>query len=112
VGTNLEGNAGAVKTTEGFNPHHQVSLRTGLQLARNWELNGWLRYVSEIPSLQVNSYVVLDARLAWKPRPDLEAAVVGRNLFWRSHLEFRPELNSSVPTGVERSVYGMLTWRP
>lgn len=46
---------------------------------------------------------VLDVRLAWKPRSDLELSLVGRNLVEESHQEFRWY-------EVERSVFARLAY--
>ena len=58
------------------------------------------------------SYIELDLRLAWRPRKNLELAVVGQNLLQTYHYEFVPtedlftQLNE-----IPRSVYGTATWR-
>jgi len=47
----------------------------------------------------------MDARLAWRPSKKLEVAVVGQNLFDKSHPEFEPQFLQTLPTEVERGVY-------
>ncbi len=95
---------------EGENPHHQVSLRTSMDLIENLELDLWARYVDNLPSQDVGSYVSLDIRLGWKPRKDLELSVVGQNLFDSQRPEFIPEIVNSTPTEIERGVYGKIKW--
>ncbi|HVR99809.1 MAG TPA: TonB-dependent receptor [Thermoanaerobaculia bacterium] len=94
---------------EGNDPRHRASLRSSLDLADGVELDGWLRYVDELPFPEVPSYLELDLRLGWRPTEDLELALVGQNLLHESHPEF------GVPTPirpeVERGVYGKATWR-
>jgi iron complex outermembrane receptor protein len=99
------------KTAEGDAPQHQVYWQNSLDLPRGFELDTTLRYVDELPSLDVDDYVTADVRLGWRPSEDLELAVVGQNLFDSEHFEFAPMFVNTVPTQVERSVYGKVTWR-
>ncbi|MDO3378781.1 TonB-dependent receptor plug domain-containing protein [Geoalkalibacter halelectricus] len=87
-------------------PRHQASLRTWLDLPREWELNTWLRYVDALERGPVPSYVELDAKLSWAPRANLTLALVGRNLLDGRHQEFPLEtfLKNSV-TEVRRQVF-------
>lgn len=95
---------------EGKDPHHQVSLRSQMNLSRNVEMDLWMRYVDRLNSLHVGRYLTMDARLAWRPCNNLEISLVGQNLFHTHHAEFTPEMIYTVPTQVERSVYGKITW--
>lgn len=95
---------------EGRSPRHQFSLRSQADLGRNVELDLWLRYAGRLPNLQIGSYVTFDARLAWKPVNGMEISLVGQNLFHARHSEFSPEFITTVPTDVERQVYGAITW--
>ena len=70
------------------------------------------RYVERIsgfanPVPNVPSYISLDARLAWKPREDLEVAVIGQNLLDNHH----PEFGGSPSVEIRRGVYGTVTYR-
>lgn len=101
------------------NPRHQVSLRSSFDLPRHFEFDFWLRYVDSIDSIQVtdaaagiasvDDYLTLDLRAGWRPNERLELFLSGRNLFASPHLEFLKEVNT-VPTLVERSVHGQVTW--
>ena len=52
----------------------------------------------------------MDVRLAWKPRENLEFAVVGQNLLDNQHPELGTSpLVRSPLVEVERSAYGMVT---
>jgi iron complex outermembrane recepter protein len=93
----------------GLSPQNQVSVRSLLDLPGNLEFDLWLRYVDNLPSIDVDSYITLDVRLGWKPRQNLELSLVGQNLFDSQHLEFKPELNSSI-TEVPYSFYAKATW--
>jgi len=99
------------ESAEGESPHHQISLRSSMDLVRNLELDLWVRYVENLPSQGVGSYVTLDARLGWKPHKNLEVSIVGQNLLDSYHLEFEPEIIDIFPTELERSVYGKIKWQ-
>jgi iron complex outermembrane receptor protein len=92
---------------EGSSPHHKVFWRSLMNLPANIEFDTVLGYIGALPSQNVNSYVALDVRLGWRPTKNLELAVVGQNLLDNRHLEF----SSSIPTEIQRGVYGKVTWR-
>jgi len=94
----------------GTSPQNQFSARSAMDLPRDFELDLWLRYVDDLPALQIDDYLTLDARLAWKPTTDLEIALVGRNLADDQHLEFVDLFFPARSTEVERSVYTKVTW--
>ncbi|GLI38940.1 TonB-dependent receptor [Geobacter hydrogenophilus] len=97
--------------TQGTSPRHQGSLRSSMELGRSVELDVWVRYVDRLPEFDIDRYVTLDARLAWKPTRNLELSLVGRNLTDSHHPEFNSAIISTAPTEVERSYYGKITWR-
>jgi iron complex outermembrane recepter protein len=93
-------------------PSHQGSLRAGIDLSADIELDLWLRYVDRLRRDDIPSYLELDTRLGWKPRPTLEVALVGQNLLDSRHPEFpRETLFNVLPTEVQRGVYVKMTWR-
>jgi iron complex outermembrane receptor protein len=99
---------------EGDSPTHQFSIRSGFDLGKQVELDFWLRgadRVAYIDGESIPGYLTMDTRLAWKPRPQLELALVGRNLFHQHRKEFAPEFVNTFPTEVERSFYGKVTWQ-
>jgi iron complex outermembrane receptor protein len=96
---------------EGRSPGQQFSLRSRMELGRKVQLDTWLRYVGRLPDLKIGSYLTLDVRAAWEPLPGLEISLVGQNLFHTRHPEFKPEFITTVPTDVERGIYGAVTWR-
>jgi len=99
------------EVTEGESPHHQFYLWSSLDLRRNIEFDAIWRYVGDLPGLGVDSYTTMDLRLGWTPVEGLELSLAGRNLFENSHFEFMPTILQTIPTQVERSVYGKITWR-
>jgi len=70
-----------------------------------------LRYVDSLIHLNVDSYIVLDVRLGWRPLQTLELAIVSQNLGSNHHTEFIPTFLNTQPTTVRPSVYGKITWR-
>jgi iron complex outermembrane receptor protein len=83
----LPGAQGATSDTRpDFNPSHEASLRSWLDLSGGFDLGVMLRYTSEI--FAVSEYLQGDVRLGWRPRPGLEVAVVGKDLFSPRHAEF------------------------
>ena len=59
--------------------------------------------------LEIDSYTTFDARLAWRPRKNVEFSLVGQNLFDSQHLESIQE-SFTFQTEVERSLYAKATW--
>jgi len=92
-------------------PHNMFSLQNRFDLPHNVEIDTTLRYVDDIQNLGVDDYVEMDARLAWRPRKDLELALIGRNLLDSQHGEFDDAVEFTVPTQVQRSICGKITWR-
>jgi iron complex outermembrane receptor protein len=105
------GTEGFSEASEGRSPHHQASIRASFQLPRNWEFSTWARYVGDLPSLNVPSYVSLNAQFAWRPRPSIELAIGGKNLSDDQHLEFEPVFTQFQTGEIQRSLYATLTYR-
>jgi len=95
---------------EGLSPHHQLSLRSSMDLPKELELDMWVRYVDNLPYQNVGSYFNLDLRLGWKPHKNLELSIVGQNLLDNHHPELlKSEGEMSLSSEVERSVYVKIT---
>jgi iron complex outermembrane receptor protein len=93
------------RTGEGNTPHHQLQLRTSIDVADTLDLDWMVRYVSRRVNLVIPAYTTSDVRLAWRPAPKVEISVVGRNLHDPSHPEF--SRNIELP----RTVYSQVTLR-
>ncbi len=99
------------------NPANQLSFRASYDISAAVAFDAWVRYVDSfvvrdivVGSVRnVDNYVGLDLRLAWKPVPNLELSVVGQNLNNGAHLEYIDEA-FGYPRQVERSVYGKIRW--
>jgi iron complex outermembrane receptor protein len=97
-------------SAEANDPEHQFLVQSMTDL-RYVELGIVLRYVDRLaePEKEVDNYVGLDVRLAWKLPAGLELSVVGQNILEKHHPEFIP--SSPSPRDIERSFYGKIAWR-
>ena len=96
-------------TLDGGSPRHQASLRSMVSLPRDIEFDTWLRFVDELPSFNIPSYLELDARVGWHPLEGVEMALVGQNLLDKQHPEMGPTFLKTQMTEVQRAVYGKIT---
>jgi iron complex outermembrane recepter protein len=94
----------AALIAKGSNPRHSFAVRSYLDVAADIDFDLWFRYVGRLPERNIDSYTVLDARLAWRVNPHVELSLVGQNLLESGHSEF-----SSLE--IERSIYGKLDWK-
>jgi iron complex outermembrane receptor protein len=95
----------------GSSPRHQWYLRSSIDLPKHFEQDTTLRFVDQLPSLNVPSYYSLDAHLGWRPVTKLEVSIGGQNLLNNWHFEFMPDFVNTSPTVVKRSIFGSITWK-
>jgi iron complex outermembrane receptor protein len=100
---------------EGATPRHQLLLRSMLDIGTSVDVDAQLRHSTAIRRLSVTgadegvaAYAELDVRVAWRPVPALEAAIVGQNLLHDHHPEFGPPGSRGE---IQRGVYASFTWR-
>jgi iron complex outermembrane receptor protein len=102
-------------TIEGNNPINQLYLQSSWDLGRNLEFDLIGRYVDTLLVFPdpVPNYFVMDTRLAWHARKNLELSVVGRNLFNGTFYEYNSSVSELglVGTKIGPEVYGQVTWR-
>ena len=91
-------------------PAHQFHVRSLVDLPWHFEFDTALYWVDHVSNQDVRDYARLDARLGWRPWPQLELSVAGQNLAQDDHDEFGPSF-TALPTSVPRSFYGKVTWR-
>lgn len=106
-------------TRSGSQPRHQFSLLSSYDLRDDLDFDLWFYYVDALPDLMtislptfstpVDAYFSVNARLAWRPRRDLELSIVGSNLLGPSHVEFVRE-PYPFPERVERNIYFQFKW--
>ncbi|WP_137171778.1 TonB-dependent siderophore receptor [Massilia sp. HP4] len=92
----------------GNDPRVTWSLRSAHDLGPRLRADLALRYVAGLPQAALPSYHELDARLAWQVRPDLEIALVGRNLLHPRHAEFGAAGSRQL---IERTVFASAVLR-
>ena len=99
-------------------PRHQVSFRTSFTPRKDVDVDVWLRYVGESEAkyvydpdrfCDVDEYLTMDLRLAWRPSKQAEFSIVGQNLLG-DHMETVMQY-MLVPAEVKPSVYGIATFR-
>jgi iron complex outermembrane receptor protein len=100
----------------GDDPSYQLSLRSSMDIGRNWQLEIDLRRVGALPEPVSPPYTEANARIAWAVSPTLELSLLGANLLHPHHLEFGSTASALQlgPTGVEtgRSVFAEVHWKP
>jgi iron complex outermembrane recepter protein len=96
-------------STEGSSPQHMASVRSSLDLRRNFGVDVTLRYVGRLPSQTVDAYTEMDVVVSRRLPLGFEVALAGQNLLSPHHVEFGG--GSGGPIEVERSVYGRIVRR-
>jgi iron complex outermembrane receptor protein len=72
----------------GNDPPYWASLRSSLDLGDTWRWQVQVRHVGDRPMPEVPAYTAVDTRVAWSPRPEMEAALAVRNATDPSHPEW------------------------
>jgi len=106
---NLDSQDPTPDNPNGSSPRHQWYLRSSIDLPKHFEQDTTLRFVDQLPSLNVPSYYSLDAHLGWRPVTSLEFSIGGQNLLNNWHFEFMPDFVNTSPTVVKRSIFGSIT---
>ena len=96
---------------EGKSPENQFTFWSYIDLPYNFELDTGFRYVDNLPTIGIDSYISMDVRLGWKPKENLEISIAGQNLLDSEHMEFVPFVFDVQPTSIERGVYGSIKWQ-
>lgn len=91
-------------------PHHQLSIQSKFNVARDWEWDLWLRLVDNLPASDIGGYGALDMRLAWKPRPGLLLELIGKNLLDPQHPEFESDALMATVVEIDRSLMARISW--
>jgi len=99
-----------VEGTEGNSPRNMAYLRSYWDLPRNWQFDLALRYVDELPTMSIPSYITMDIRLGWTPNRNWAFAVVGRNMLDQYHWEYGQDTFNFVPSEVSREVFAQVVW--
>jgi iron complex outermembrane receptor protein len=92
-------------------PKNQLALRSEWSLGSTVALAAWLRYVDDIPDVDIEDYWQASVQLSWRIDDRWQLAVGGTNLLDDGTLEYRSELNDVAPTEIERKVFVRTEWR-
>jgi iron complex outermembrane recepter protein len=99
---------GTLASDQRSSPRHQVVVQSMFNLPKRFEFDPTYRFVSALPAQSVKSYSTMDLRFGWHFAGNVEASVVGQNLFQPNHMEFG--FSPGPMVGVSRSVYGQIIW--
>ncbi len=99
-----------VAATGGYSPKHQFQMRSAVKLSHRLEWDTSASFVGALSNGPVPAYTRLDTHLGWTMGESLYFSVSGQNLLSPHHFEFLTG-NLTLPTEVERSVVGKITWR-
>jgi iron complex outermembrane recepter protein len=111
---NIHKNANSLDPTpdlpNGASPRHQYYFRSSLDLPKHLEQDLMLRYVDNLPGLNIPSYYSLDLHIGWKPVSQVQLSFGAQDLLNSQHLEFIPEFINTLPTQVRRTYFGSIAW--
>jgi iron complex outermembrane recepter protein len=102
--------------SEGENANHRVSLVSYMDLPGNFELNGALYYVNNLPKLGFNndrhigSRVRLDINLGYHPTENLTISIGGRNLFEDDSREFVETMDGIIASEIPTIFYATVSY--
>ncbi len=101
----------ASEAAETRTPHSQANLRV------QWNVKSRLaadakRLFTSMPfrGFNLDPYTRADVRLGWRLSDNIQAELVGQNLFDSAHREFN-EITNENATDITRSAFVRLTWR-
>lgn len=99
---------GVDNVTLANDPKYEWSLRSAYDFNERHQLDIMVRRVSELTVAAVSPYVAIDARYAWKVRPDTELSLTVKNLADPWHPEFRT--SAVAPNEIGRSIFLAVRW--
>lgn len=91
-----------LQVEEGGTPRYAAQLRAYWDISSEWQLNGAIYRVGDIPGQSIDGYTRADLGLVWKPTSRIEVSLWGQNLTDPSH----PEASAAE---VPRSIYAQVS---
>ena len=91
-------------------PKQQFTLTNQINITGNIFADTTARFVDQSEGYPIEDCFTMDARIGWRPRAGLELSINGRNLLDHEQFEFVELITNRATTGVERSIYGQVTW--
>jgi iron complex outermembrane receptor protein len=89
-------------------PRHTAQLRSSWDVGPAWEVDVAVRNVGHLPNYDVPAYTVVDGRVGWRLRRDVDVSFVVQNAFDRDYSELGTAGSRAV---FRRSWYLMLRWQ-
>lgn len=91
--------------------YHQVSMRSQMNFPHQVEFDLWLRYADNLDLQNVPAYLVLDGRVGWKPKENVDLSVGFQNVLDDRHPEFGTPLFDTIRNSqIEHRVYASVTF--
>ncbi len=97
--------------SERGSPHNQFNIRSLLNITDSLQFDTFLYYVDNVPMVDVDNYIKLDARLGWKVNDQVELSLVGQDLLDSQHAEFADTLTVNTSSEMQRRFYARLSLR-
>jgi iron complex outermembrane receptor protein len=94
---------------EGQSPRHQFQFRSSLDISRKLQFDAAAYYTGALSNLAIPAYTRLDARLNYRPKPELELSLSSQNLQGGRHAEFI-SLGPYSRSTIGRSIMVRLKW--
>lgn len=102
---------GSPQYEQNKDPEHTLSLSARFDFTEKVKLDLWGRYVSDLPSFDIDAYWEMDTVLRWQVKPGLELRLVGQNLLNKHHPEYISEYLNTLPTESERKGYMAVSYK-
>jgi iron complex outermembrane receptor protein len=114
ISPQLSSNDTGASATEDASPRHQLWVSSTTNLPGRLVVGALFRWVTRLPSQEVDAYAELDLRLWWRALEHVELAVTGQSLLHGRHVEFGSGTvggrRASVG-GIRRSVHAQAAFR-
>ena len=103
-GTDVNGGMG-----EGNDHKHRLLVQSLMNIAENWEIDLWFRFVDKLPNANafVPAYTSLDCRVGWNAIKNMRFSILVQNVFPARHVEFGTPPNRQQ---IGREVYGTIAF--
>lgn len=108
--SDLDANGNSAEKDGEISPHHQIQLRSYLDLPWSLSLDTEFYFVDELKTFEIPAYTRVDLRLGWDPTQNWALSLNIENLLDNRHAEF-PTRSGCVATEVPRVIYGQIVFR-
>lgn len=94
----------------GQDPRNEYGLRSTSSIGPRWDWDVFAKYRDSVSASNLSGYTELNTRIAWRPKLDLEIAIVGRNLFNSGNIEAVSEFLDLGQIAIARTGYLQARW--